>query len=125
MSSKKMYLLRDFAACVYLYEAPSPPRFLVWVGGRKIRPIETNAKCCYLTMFICKGILRQVFHLSKAHSPPMTPYSPPHTLYMCILIHRGGGELTRENVTGAKFHKVGRKDQHDLYFQSINFIKDQ
>ncbi len=28
-SSKKLTLKRDFAACVYLSEAPSPPRFLL------------------------------------------------------------------------------------------------
>jgi hypothetical protein len=48
--------------------------------------------------------LRQVFKMSEAPSPPMTPYSPPYTLYSirvyvhCTvyskLIHtgRGGGE---------------------------------
>ncbi len=28
-----------------------------------------------------KGTLRQVFYLSKASSPPVTPYSSSYTLY--------------------------------------------
>ncbi len=44
----------------------------------------------------CKGTLRQVFYLSEARSPPMTPYSPPLTLHTCILytvylFTQGGG----------------------------------
>jgi hypothetical protein len=72
---------------------------------RKIRLIECNAKCRYLKKLTCKGTLRQVFYLSEAPSPPMTPYSP---LIHCIrvysiLIHtgkEGGGEITREKVEG-------------------------
>ncbi len=69
-----------------------------------------------------KGTLRQVFFLSVAPSPPMTPYSPPplHTTYTVYLFTQGGrGELTREKVRGAIVHKAGRKYQHDwLYLQS-------
>jgi hypothetical protein len=36
---------------------------------RKIRLIESNAKCCYLKKFTCKGTLRQVFYLSE--TPPL------------------------------------------------------
>jgi hypothetical protein len=66
----------------------------------------------------CKVTLRQVFYLSEAPSPPMTPYPPLFTLYTCIQYiysHREGGrgELTREKVRGAIVQKAGRKYQHD------------
>jgi hypothetical protein len=84
---------------------------------RKIRLIESNAKCRYLKKCTCKGTLRHVFYLSNPPSPPMTQYSPPYTLYKCIvyvytvhLFRQGGGEPTREKVIGAVvFHKAGRK----------------
>jgi hypothetical protein len=50
---------------------------------RKIRLIESNAKCRYLTKFTCKETLRQVFYLSEAPSPLMT-HSVDPTLYTCI-----------------------------------------
>ncbi len=52
---------------------------------KKIRLRECNAKCCCLKQLTCKGTLRQVFYLTEASSPPMTPYSTPppmHTLYV-------------------------------------------
>jgi hypothetical protein len=81
---------------------------------RNIKLIECNAKCRYLKSktLTCKGTLRQVFYLSEAPYPPVTPYP---TVYS-ILIHTGkweGGELTREKVRGEMFHKAGRKYQHD------------
>jgi hypothetical protein len=104
-------------------------------GRRKIRLIECNAKCRYLKKFTCKGTLLQVFYLSEAPSPPMTPYYPPYTLYTCtiysILIHTGKGgegvELTREKATGRKcFTKpVENTNMTDCYLQSINSIKHQ
>jgi hypothetical protein len=67
-------------------------------------------------ILICKGTLRQVFYLSEAPSPPMTPYSIPLThcireIVYTVNIHagRGGGEgrkLTREMVRGAVVHKA-------------------
>ncbi len=48
----------------------------------------------YLKKFTCKGTMRQVFYLSEAPSPPMTPYPPPlHTVYTVYLfsIHTGKG----------------------------------
>jgi hypothetical protein len=85
-----------------------------------------------------KGTLRQIFYLSETPLPfydPILLPPPPYTLYTCIqyivLIHtgkgvRGGGELTREKVRGAKVHKAGQKYQHDcLYLQCINSIKHQ
>ncbi len=89
---------------------------------RKIRPIECNDKCRYPKKLTCKGTLRQVLYLSEAPSRPiMTPPHPPLThciRVQRIFIHtgkgeRGGGELTREKVVGAKVHKAGRKYQHD------------
>jgi hypothetical protein len=54
------------------------------------------------------GTLRQVFYLSDALSPPMTPYPPPpYTQFTCIQYsysRREGWErreLTREKVRGA------------------------
>ncbi len=42
---------------------------------RKIRQIESNTKCRYLKKLTFKGTLRQMFYLSEAPSPPVTPYS--------------------------------------------------
>jgi hypothetical protein len=75
-------------------------------------------------MVTCKVTLLQVFYLSEAPSPPMTPWYV-YTIYL-ITYGRGGGELTKEKVRGAIDHKAARKYQHDLpYLQSINSIKHQ
>jgi hypothetical protein len=42
-------------------------------GRRKIRVIESNAKCRYLKKLTCKGTLRKVFYLSEA----LPSYDPP------------------------------------------------
>ncbi len=127
-----------------LYPPPPPPfcplvQILVadydpW-DRRKIRLIESNAKCRYLKKLTCKGTLRQVFYLSEAPFPPMTPYSPPaYTLYTCkqySYSHRervgGGGGVESNPVRSLKGHyKPGRKYQHDwLYLQTINSIEHQ
>jgi hypothetical protein len=74
----------------------------------------------FLKNLLVKVLGGTCVYLSEAYSLPMTPYSPPETLYTVrvysILIHngkRGGGgvELTRER--GAMLHKAGRKYQHD------------
>ncbi len=101
---------------------PSHPPSLLHPDRRKIRQIESNAKCRYLKKLACKGILRQVFYPSRASSPPMTPYSPP-PLKQCIrvysihTIHTGKGgkgrELTREKIRGAIVDKARQKYQHD------------
>jgi hypothetical protein len=74
---------------------------------------------------------KNLYHLPvngrcEAPSPNMTPLNPPLT--QCIRVcstytysHRevggggggGWGELTREEVRGAKVHKAGRKYQHN------------
>ncbi len=46
-------------------------------GRRKIRLIETNAKCRHLKKLTCKGTLRHVFICLR----PKTPNSPPYTLF--------------------------------------------
>ncbi len=59
------------------------------LGRRKIRPIESNAKCRYLKKLTCKGTLRQVFFL--LYDPILRPF---YTLYACIQYtysHREGG----------------------------------
>jgi hypothetical protein len=38
---------------------------------RKIRLIESNAKCRYPKKMSCKGTLQQVFYLSETPSPPL------------------------------------------------------
>jgi hypothetical protein len=48
-----------------------------------INYIDTTAKCRHKKDFFFKGALGQVFYLSEAPSPPMTPYPPPYTLYTC------------------------------------------
>jgi hypothetical protein len=45
------------------------------IPRRKIRLIESKTKCRYLKRLACKGILRQMFFLPEAPSPPMTSYS--------------------------------------------------
>ncbi len=71
----------------------SPIKCLEYAEGkrrRKIRLIESNAKCRHLKKLICKGTLRQ---RPEAHNIP----PPLHTVYVytVILIHtgKGGGEL--------------------------------
>ncbi len=52
-----------------------------------IKYIATEAKCRHLYKFTCKGALRQVFYLSEAPCPPMTPYLPPlHIVYVDTVV---------------------------------------
>ncbi len=75
---------------------------------------DSKARCRYLKKFTCKGALWQVFYLSEAPFPPMTPCSPSplHTVYVytIYLFTQGGGgggrELTREKVRGATIYKL-------------------
>jgi hypothetical protein len=73
----------------------SSSKQLKYQPRRKIRLIESNAKKMSLSKkMTCKGTLRQVFYLSRAPSPPMTPYSHPYTLYSVYvytstLVHTG------------------------------------
>ncbi len=60
---------------------------------------DNKARCRYLKKITCKGkgALWQVFYLSEAPFPPMTPYYPPplHTVYVfteyLFTQGRGGG----------------------------------
>jgi hypothetical protein len=71
--------------------------------------------------FTCKGALWQVFYLSEAPFPPMTPYYPPLTHCIrvySILIHTergGGGGIANqsEGSKGATVYKAGQKYRHD------------
>ncbi len=57
---------------------------------RKIRLIESNAKCRYLKILTCKGTLRQVFYLSEVPSSLIDdPILPPLHTVSSILIHTG------------------------------------
>ncbi len=64
-----------------------------------ITTVERLDWCCYLKKFVWKGTLRQVFYLSKAHSPPMTPYPPPlHTVSEPVFLNvYGAPELIPRN----------------------------
>ncbi len=55
---------------------------------RKIRLIESNAKCHYLKKFTCKGTLRQVFYLSEA-PPLLCPQTPPPLHTACVYTVQG------------------------------------
>ncbi len=80
---------------------------------RKIRLIESNAKCRYLKKGLCGRCLicMRPLPLLWPHTPP-----PPCTLYTCIQVpvyayshsEGGRGELTREKVRGAIVHKAVR-----------------
>jgi hypothetical protein len=81
-----------------LAEASHWSLFMV-LERRKIRQERKQCKMSLSKKIDCKGTLRQVFLLSEAPSPPMTPNSPPlHTVnvYTGILIHAGKGWGERE-----------------------------
>ena len=63
---------------------------------KKIRLIECNVKCSLSKKLTSEGTLRQVFYLSEAPSPSMTPYPPPCTLYTytvyTVYLFTQGGE---------------------------------
>ncbi len=69
------------------------------VYAQKDQADRCIAKCRYLIKLTCKGTLRQVFYLSEAPFPPMTPHTPP-PLTHCICLYSvlippgpgGGGE---------------------------------
>ncbi len=73
---------------------------------------KTDRNQCQMSLLknlTCKGTLRQVFYLSEAPFPTMTPYPPPPPLQCTVyLFTQGRGELSRE--------KVGRKYQHDWLY---------
>ncbi len=72
-------LAKDVGFC-FLHRTPRrhPPQQQVpWYGTVARLYIQKSN----LNKFTWKGTLRQVFYLSEAPSPPMTPYSPPlHTV---------------------------------------------
>ncbi len=114
---------RDFPPCLWEYNETG--------RRRKIRLIESNAKCGHLKKLTCEGTFRQVFIRQRPRtSPPCTlPLTHCISVYN-ILIHmekRGmRGELNQpeRRGVGQHFTKLGRKYQHDwLYLQSINSDK--
>jgi hypothetical protein len=86
---------------------------------RKIRLIESNAKCNYPKKMTCKRTLRQVFLSVCCPLSSYDPMPPPlhsHCIPVySILIHTGkGGEGGgRDKVRGAIVHKASRKYQQD------------
>jgi hypothetical protein len=81
---------------------------LNYLARRKIRLIESNAKCPYLKKLTCKGILRQVFICLRPTPPSYDPMLPPLTHCIRVyskLIHtgkggRGGGKPVFEAISG-------------------------
>jgi hypothetical protein len=77
-----------------------PPHhpFPVSLTHKKIRLIESNAKCRYLKKLTYKGTLRQVFYLSEAPSPP-TRFLAPLDCYKIpaqyTYSHREGGRANQ------------------------------
>jgi hypothetical protein len=91
--------------------------FTVGWRHRKIRLIESNAKCRHLNKLTCKGTLRQVF-LSEA--PPLLGFclgglsfcrSQSHAvcIYCTTVLYFDTGK-----VGGAIVHQAGSKHQQDL-----------
>ncbi len=78
---------------VYPYPSP-PPRYSTFTPRRKIRLIESNAKCRHLKEFTCKWTLRQVLNLVRYRVLKYAEYglqqnsTPPppscKTLSVCI-----------------------------------------
>ncbi len=101
---------------------------------RKIRLIESNAKCRQLKKFTGKATFRQVFLLSEV--PPLLGFclrlSSNFVGFESVQIQSvkllqnmgvGGGELEKR-LEGQYFTKLGRKYQHNwLHHQSINSNK--
>ncbi len=92
---------------------------------RKIRLIESNAKC--LKEFTCKGVLSVWVPLPSYD--PISPPPPTHCIRICSILtvlSRGGGGLYQREGYSAIVHEAGRKYQHDwLCVQSINSFKHQ
>jgi hypothetical protein len=80
--------------------------FSLGLARRKIRLIESNAKCCHLKKLICKGTLQRDFaavvYLSEAQNPVQPP--PPLQSVYVYTVHTGkggGGDLNqREGERG-------------------------
>ncbi len=102
--------VKGLCGSVYMYEAPSPPRFLFgWSSN-----------------FVCSesGQIQNVKLLQNLVSN--IPHPLPATCTYCTLTQgRGEGRFEPERrLEGQQFRKRGRKYQHDwLYLQSINSDK--
>ena len=100
---------------------------------RKIRLIESNAKCRYLKNWLVKGLCGRCVSLwgPLLSYDPILRTPPPYTLYTCIQHiyspREGVGRANQEKrLEGTTVHKTRRKYQHDwLYLQSVNSIKHQ
>jgi hypothetical protein len=85
---------------------------------RKIRLIESNAKCRYLKQFTCKRTFRQVFYLSEAPFPPTTTCIP---LTRCIRVYKYTYSH-REGVEGEGRELAKEKVRRGNSFQSRSKI---
>jgi hypothetical protein len=98
----------DVSAGVYLFEVPSPPKFLFGVIKQFRRLGIWSNTLCITPKHRCSP------H-NLIPSPPVTHcINTVHTPVL-ILTGNGGGEgrSTSEKVRGALVHKKGRKYQHD------------
>ncbi len=88
-SSKIIYLKRDFAAGVYLSEAPFPPRF--WFGvGSESGQIQT---------------VKLLQNVVSSSTNTLHPLSAPHCLKYTVLSltqGRGGGRVEPERRLGGQ-----------------------
>jgi hypothetical protein len=107
---------------------------------RKIRLIESNAKCRYLKNLPVKGLCARCF-IRLSPSRLLLPHTPPlHTVYVYCIHYNyntvylftqgrrggGGGGANQRKIRGAIVHKAGQKFQHGrLYLQYINSIEHQ
>jgi hypothetical protein len=112
-SSNKIYLERDYAASVYLSEAP--PLLGFCVGWSRNVVVSESGQMQNVKL------LQNMVTIRNEHPPPL----PSHTFSVyTVLWHKEWGRReeswTRERLEGQQFTKLGWKYQHDwLFLQSI------
>ncbi len=115
VASKKIYLWRDFAAGVYLSEAPSPIEFLRGVVKQ----------CCELRIWPstqCKTPAE--YGLQQNPIPPPPPHYMLYTEY--IYSHKEGvrGAELNQRVGESTDHKAGLKYQHE-WMTEVGFLQSK
>ncbi len=77
---------------------------------RKIRLIESNAKCRYLNKLTCKRTLLQVFYLSEAPFPSYDPIlPPPYTMHKIAHIRVYSKVFTKGRGGGRVYQREGKR----------------
>ncbi len=109
----KLFLQYSRSRCPYriVYRAESTDQF--WRQTRKIRPIESNAKCRYLKRWPVKVLCGRCY-IYLRHSTLLWPNTKPPTLFTCIVLYIKCIYLTYSHREGGK--------GGELYIQSINSI---